>query len=78
MNCTICGKPITLVPSAVERARKCGGTPKDYTDLFREHADCAIAKRQRETSELILAMDRAAPRPVVIASGTLKELGYAC
>ena len=53
MNCTICHKPIILVPSAKERAKKFGGKPNEYTKLFTEHAECVIAKRQRETSELI-------------------------
>lgn len=46
MNCTICGKPIELVPSATERAEKYGGNPNDYTVLFTEHAACTIKKRQ--------------------------------
>ena len=53
MKCTICGKPITLVPSARERAAKYGGKPSDYTKLFSEHAECVAAKRERETLELI-------------------------
>jgi len=52
MNCTICGKPIVLMPSASARAKKFGGKPSDYSKLFREHADCALEKRQHETSEL--------------------------
>ena len=53
MNCTICNKPITLVPSANERAKKFGGKPSDYTKLFTTHSQCAIAKRRQETSELM-------------------------
>lgn len=53
MNCSICGKPIVLVPSAAERARKCGGKPSDYTKLFTEHAACLVRKREQETLELI-------------------------
>lgn len=53
MNCTICGKPIELVPSAAERAKKFGGRPSDYTKLFTEHAKCIIEKRAKETAELI-------------------------
>lgn len=52
-NCTICGGKIVLVPSAAERARKCGGKASDYTKLFTEHAQCTIDKRERETLELI-------------------------
>jgi hypothetical protein len=55
MNCTICKKPITLVPSAAERARKdvTGKTAAYYTSLFTEHAACTLAKRERETLELM-------------------------
>jgi len=53
MKCSICDKPIVLTPSAKERAEKFGGEPSYYTKLFTEHSDCAIAKRRRETSELI-------------------------
>jgi len=53
MNCTICGKPIVLVPSATERAAKYGGKPSDYTKLFTTHSECSIAKRERETVELM-------------------------
>jgi hypothetical protein len=53
MNCTICGKKITLVPSAKERADKYGGKPSDYTKLFTQHSACALDKRERETRELM-------------------------
>lgn len=42
MNCTVCGKPIILIPSATERAKKFGGKASDYTKLFTTHADCAM------------------------------------
>ena len=58
MNCTICKKPIILVPSAQERADKHGGKPSDYTRLFTEHADCALEKRKQETSELIARLNK--------------------
>lgn len=47
MNCTICHKPIILVPSAAERAAKdvTGKTAAYYTSLFTEHAECSLAKR---------------------------------
>jgi hypothetical protein len=54
-KCTICGKPIILRPSAAERSR-CdvnGNPPSYYLDLFTEHASCVVAKRERETLELI-------------------------
>ena len=53
MNCTICGKPIVLVPSAQERADKFGGRPSDYTNLFTQHSDCALAKCHQDTSALM-------------------------
>jgi hypothetical protein len=53
MKCRICGKPIGLVPSAKERAKKWGGRPSDYSRLFANHADCATQKRNQDTSELI-------------------------
>jgi len=52
MNCTICPKPITLVPSAKDRAVKFGGRPNDYTRLFTSHAECFIAKRGADTKAL--------------------------
>lgn len=55
MNCTICGKPIVLVPSAAERARKdvTGKTAAYYTSLFTEHGECVVAKREAETLALM-------------------------
>ena len=53
MNCTICKKPVVLVPSATERAAKAGGKPSDYTKLFTMHTACQIAKRKAETLELM-------------------------
>lgn len=46
MDCTICGKPIRLVPSAAERAEEYGGMFDKYTMLFTEHAACTIKQRQ--------------------------------
>lgn len=55
MNCSICQKPITLSPSAAERAAKdvTGKTAAYYTSLFRTHTDCELEKRARDTAELI-------------------------
>lgn len=53
MNCTICTKPIVLVPSAQERADKFGGRASDYTRLFTTHSRCFVAKRNAETVQLI-------------------------
>jgi hypothetical protein len=53
MNCTICGKPIVLVPSAAERAVKYGGKPSDYTQLFTTHSGCFIEKRSQDIVALM-------------------------
>ena len=53
MKCTICHKPIVLVPSAQERAKKFGGKPSDYTRQFTEHAACTLAKRTADTARLL-------------------------
>jgi len=53
MKCTICGKPIVLVPSAAERAKKHGGKASDYTKLFTTHSECALVKRKEETLALM-------------------------
>ena len=52
-NCGICGKPVTLAPSAKERAEKYGGTPEFYTGLFPNHAQCEVAKRADDTLDLM-------------------------
>lgn len=52
-SCTICGKKIILNPSASERAKRYGGKPSDYSELFLQHSDCIISKREKETSELM-------------------------
>ena len=63
-NCTICGKPVILVPSAIERARKDGyegaaakERAKFYISLFTSHSDCFIQKRSQESVELMRASD---------------------
>jgi hypothetical protein len=54
VNCTHCGKPIVLVPSAAERAAKDSGRPASYyTRLFTAHAECQIKARNESTLELI-------------------------
>lgn len=64
MNCTICDKPVVLVPSAAERAAKTGEPAAYYTRLFPTHADCFLAKQKKETSELMRRI-REAPQPWV-------------
>jgi len=56
MNCNICQQPITLMPSANERAAKYGGKPSDYTKIFTTHAECALEKRKIDTGILIRKM----------------------
>lgn len=41
-NCKHCQKPIVLVPSAAERAKKGGGTAEYYRRLFTVCSDCNI------------------------------------
>jgi len=55
MNCTICGKPVTLSPSAKERAAKdtAGRSEAFYRNLFKQHAQCVIDKRNDEVRELM-------------------------
>lgn len=55
MKCTICKKPIVLVPSAAERAKKdvTGKPAAYYTALFTEHGACVVDTRERETIELM-------------------------
>lgn len=53
MNCTICGRPVVLNPSAQERAEKYGGTAQDYIKLFPQHAQCILNKRNKDTAALI-------------------------
>lgn len=52
-KCTICGKPIVLVPSAQERSKATGLPAKYFTELFTYHSECFVAKRERETIELM-------------------------
>jgi hypothetical protein len=54
MKCTICTKPIVLVPSAAERAAKFGGKASDYTKLFTTHPQCALDKRNEQIESLIV------------------------
>ena len=52
--CSLCGKPITLVPSAEERSRKGDGLAADFfRSLFPQHTACTLAKREEDTLDLI-------------------------
>ena len=52
-NCTICGKPVILSPSAQQRSEKHGEPASHYTNLFTTHAECELDKRKKETSDLM-------------------------
>jgi len=65
MNCTICGKPVILVPSAAERAAKYGESPMYYTRLFPQHTDCFLQRRKEETSALTARLRAMPGMPVV-------------
>ena len=56
MLCTECGRPIVLVPSAKERAKKHGKSPSFYTKLFTVHAQCQLDKRKLDTSKLMKSL----------------------
>jgi hypothetical protein len=68
-NCTVCGKPVELSPSAVERAKRHGGNPSDYTNLFDTHAKCQIEKRNNETSDLMRRKREEAEANKVVLKG---------
>lgn len=53
MKCGICSLPVKLSPNAAERAKKFGGRPEDYTELFPNHSSCIVKERNRKTLELI-------------------------
>jgi hypothetical protein len=55
VNCTICNKPIVLVPSAAERAaRDTSHNPASYyTNLFTEHSECTLRQRAEGVSKLM-------------------------
>ena len=57
-NCTICGKPIHLSPSAAERAAKdvTGKSAAYYTGLFTTHAHCAVLRQEARLSELLIRL----------------------
>ena len=62
-TCTLCGQPITLVPSAEERSRKTGQPADFFRRLFTEHSACALAKRNQDTLDLIRRVRRTQERP---------------
>ena len=60
MNCTICGRPIVLVPSASQRAAKdvTGKSAAYYTGLFTEHPQCVLRKRLAGDRALLRQLSR--------------------
>jgi len=52
-NYTICSKKIILKTIASKSANRYGGKASDYSNLFLQHSDCVIAKREKETLELM-------------------------
>lgn len=52
-TCTHCGQQLVLSPGAAERAEHFGETPAFYNAIFTMHADCQLAKRRADTSELM-------------------------
>ena len=57
MNCTLCHKPVVLHPTAAQRAERYGGTPRDYTLLFPNHADCVVKAREQEAIDLLRSLN---------------------
>ena len=60
-KCTICGKPIILIPSAEQRAANVTGKSAEYyRNLFTEHSTCTLFKHAEETADLVrkLSSDR--------------------
>jgi len=45
--CSYCKKPVILIPSASERARKFGGVAEDYIRLFPNHTSCVLEARRK-------------------------------
>lgn len=48
--CPHCKRPVVLVPSASERARKFGGSASDYIRLFPMHVNCQLERLGRSTN----------------------------
>lgn len=74
MNCTICNQPIVLNPSAEKRAKMYGKTPAFYISLFRQHNQCALTKRAKETQLLIQAINRQSVELKIVMEKTVREL----
>ena len=62
MNCTFCKQPITLSPSAAERAASTGMPAGYFTGLFKIHSECALHKREVTTAHLMAWGRKETPR----------------
>ena len=51
--CPYCNLPVTLRPTAEERAKRHGGTAEFYRNLFPSHSDCYVKKRTADTIALM-------------------------
>ena len=52
-KCSICKKEIKLTPSAAERAKKYGGKPSDYSELFTSHSKCQALQNKEDVTDLM-------------------------
>lgn len=57
MTCRHCQKPVVLHPTAAQRAERYGGTPREYTLLFPNHADCVVKAREQEAIDLLRSLN---------------------
>jgi hypothetical protein len=65
-QCTACSGPLTLSPSAKDRAAKYGGKPSDYSRLFYGRtggmcSPCFLAKREADTLALVRRLSPTEP-----------------
>ena len=60
MNCRYCKKPIILIPSAEERAKKdvTGKSAAYYKRLFTSHSQCLVEARSRDARMLMLSQHK--------------------
>lgn len=73
LKCTICQQPIVLIPSAQERAKKFGGSAKDYEGLFTQHPECAIHQGNQGATALVKTIKSRQPETVVLSRFTIEN-----
>jgi len=61
-KCSICGKPIVLVPSATARAHKLNCAVSEIDACFTTHSACLVAKRNAESTDLMRVIGAEAER----------------